>query len=71
MEDVDLVSRLCKAAGPPVVVPNSVVTSARRWERLGFIRTTLLNWWLVIAYKLGADPARLALWYYGKPSRKV
>ena len=42
LEDVDLVCRLRKH-GPPALVRKPIITSARRWQRLGFIHTTLLN----------------------------
>jgi hypothetical protein len=40
-----------------------VVTSGRRWERRGTLRTILLMWRLRLAYALGADPHRLARRY--------
>ena len=68
MEDVDLVRRLYRTAGPPVIVPQPIVTSARRWQRLGFLRTTLTNWTILCAWRCGVDPARLAAWYYSSRS---
>lgn len=65
MEDVELVRRLRRSCGPPVVVPQAVLVSARRWERLGYARTTLLNWWIMTAHSLGCPPKTLARWYYG------
>lgn len=62
MEDIAL-SRLLKRHGPPACLPERVVTSARRWERHGVLRTILLMWRLRAAYFLGADPARLARQY--------
>jgi hypothetical protein len=41
-----------------------VVTSSRRWESRGILRTILLMWRLRLSYFLGADPDRLARIYY-------
>jgi rSAM/selenodomain-associated transferase 2 len=62
MEDVAL-SRALRARGRPVCLRQRVVTSARRWERHGTLRTILLMWRLRLAYAFGADPHRLARRY--------
>lgn len=62
MEDVELVRRL-KTLGKIAIVPASVSTSGRRWEKLGVWQTTLLNQWLMLAYRLGIPPQRIAKWY--------
>lgn len=62
MEDVAL-SRRLKRAGRPLCLRARVVTSGRRWERHGVLRTILLMWRLRLAYFLGADPAQLARRY--------
>lgn len=62
MEDVAL-SRALKRRGPPLCLRRTVLTSSRRWEQGGVIRTTLLMWSLRAAYALGADPRRLARRY--------
>ena len=62
MEDIAL-SRRLKRLGPPVCLSEKAVTSGRRWERGGIVRTTLLMWRLRLEYFLGADPARLARRY--------
>ncbi|HRE13935.1 MAG TPA: glycosyl transferase, partial [Usitatibacteraceae bacterium] len=59
MEDIAM-SRALKRAGAPACLRERVVTSGRRWERHGPLRTILLMWRLRLAYFLGADPARLA-----------
>jgi rSAM/selenodomain-associated transferase 2 len=65
MEDVAL-SRRLKREGPPLCLREAVVTSSRRWERHGVLRTVLLMWWLRLRYFFGADPRRLARDYgYG------
>lgn len=62
MEDYDLVRRLNRR-GRVVLAPEAVVTSARRWERLGVVRTTLLNQAMVTAHLLGVSPRRMAQFY--------
>ncbi len=42
MEDYDLVKRLRKH-GPPAIIPHALHTSGRRWQTVGFLRTTLTN----------------------------
>ena len=62
MEDIELSARL-KRFGPPLCLRHRVVTSARRWEERGVVRTILLMWRLRLAYWLGADPRGLAIRY--------
>lgn len=63
MEDIAL-SRALKRLGRPQCLRDRVITSSRRWEQRGLLRTILLMWQLRLAYWLGADPARLARRYY-------
>lgn len=65
MEDIAL-SRALKRASPPFCSDGRVVSSSRRWERDGIIRTVLLMWRLRLAYFLGANPQRLVRRYYGR-----
>jgi len=62
MEDVAL-SKALKRIGPPACLHERVVTSGRRWERNGTLRTILLMWRLRLEYALGADPRHLARRY--------
>jgi rSAM/selenodomain-associated transferase 2 len=59
MEDFELVRRL-RRRGRIVIAPVPVLTSARRWENLGIVRT---NYAIPLAYYLGAPPSQLARWY--------
>ena len=62
LEDVELCRRLRRIARP--VRPRTpAVTSSRRWEAGGIVRTTGLMWWIRGAYALGAKPDRLARHY--------
>ncbi|MCA9126005.1 MAG: TIGR04283 family arsenosugar biosynthesis glycosyltransferase [Planctomycetales bacterium] len=65
MEDYDLVRRL-KKIGRIGLCNKSVLTSARRWERLGAFRVTAINQLMVLGYHLGIPPNRLAKFYRGK-----
>jgi rSAM/selenodomain-associated transferase 2/rSAM/selenodomain-associated transferase 1 len=64
MEDYDFVRGL-RRLGKIVIAPAPAVTSARRWQRLGLLRTTLTNRAMMLGYHLGVSPARLARWYRG------
>ncbi len=62
MEDVELSKRL-KRFGAPLCLNHCIVTSGRRWEKRGVLRTIFLMWGLRLAYWLGVDPRRLAVRY--------
>ncbi len=62
MEDVELSTRLLRL-GEPACLRAQVLTSGRRWDDNGVLRTILLMWRLRLAYALGADPRRLARSY--------
>jgi rSAM/selenodomain-associated transferase 2 len=59
MEDVAFCARM-KRLTPPLCLHDKAVTSGRRWEAHGTVRTILLMWRLRLAFFLGSDPARLA-----------
>ena len=63
MEDIAL-SRTLRRIRRPLCLRTRVVTSSRRWQRAGILRTVFLMWGLRLAYALGADPARLHRVYY-------
>jgi rSAM/selenodomain-associated transferase 2 len=58
MEDVDFARRL-KRAGRVAPLRTHVVTSYRRWDRHGALRTIVLMWALRLLYWLGVHPDRL------------
>ena len=62
MEDLDFARRLGRA-GKVVRLREAVVTSARRWQRLGAVRTNLRMIALRWLYYLGVPPAALAPHY--------
>lgn len=66
MEDVELSVRL-RRAGRVAALRRRVVSSGRRWDDNGAVRTVLLMWGLRIAYACGVSPERLATRY--RPAR--
>ena len=62
MEDIELSKRL-RAVERPACLRDRVVTSGRRWERDGVLRTIALMWTLRLRYWLGASPDDLAKAY--------
>ncbi len=65
MEDIAL-SRSLKRVSRPLCLADKAVTSGRRWERRGVLRTVLLMGWLRLAFFFGAAPAKLARLYDGE-----
>ena len=64
LEDLELVRRLRKM-GRIALLATSALTSPRRWQRLGFVRTTVINQLIVLGFFCGISPNRLARWYGG------
>jgi len=62
MEDIDLSVQL-RVISRPVRLPMRVLTSSRRWEQHGVLRTVLQMWSLRFLYCAGVSPVRLARWY--------
>ena len=58
MEDVDFTRRL-KRAGLVAPLRSQVVTSYRRWDRHGTLRTIVLMWALRLLYWIGVTPYKL------------
>jgi rSAM/selenodomain-associated transferase 2 len=69
MEDIVL-SRRLKNCAAPLCLRDKVVTSSRRWEDNGILKTVLLMWWLRLQFYFGADTARLASVYSDSDSKK-
>ena len=61
-EDLLLVRALQKY-GRIRIAQAEAITSGRRWEHLGVIRTTLINWVIMAGCHLGVSPDSLALLY--------
>jgi len=64
MEDYEFVRRL-RRLGRLALLNDAVITSGRRWKRLGFLRTTLINKLVIVGYRCGVPPVKLAALYSG------
>ena len=64
MEDIALSANLKKITRP-YCLRTKVVTSVRRWQQHGIIKTIMTMWYLRLKYFLGTDPDALAKHYYG------
>lgn len=69
MEDIALSKRL-KRICRPACLRERVLTSGRRWQKHGVLRTILLMWRLRASYFLGADPQQLAIRYGYLPRQR-
>jgi rSAM/selenodomain-associated transferase 2 len=65
MEDFELILRL-KRQGRITILAAPVLTSGRRWQKLGVLKTTLINQLIIVGYFLGVSPTQLADWYRRK-----
>jgi rSAM/selenodomain-associated transferase 2 len=63
MEDVDIIARM-KRTGRIVILDTKAFTHHRRWAREGWVRVSLTNQMIMVMYRLGLDPDRLAKIYY-------
>lgn len=66
MEDFELMQRLKRQGAKVAIASASVLTSGRRWQKLGILRTTLLNQLIILAYSFKVSPIRIASWYRGE-----
>ncbi|HHD56107.1 MAG TPA: hypothetical protein ENK89_00310 [Desulfobulbaceae bacterium] len=67
LEEIPLLRHL-RRLGRIGLAPAAVSTSARRWQRLGIVRTTLINQLMLAGMMAGISPRRLAglyLWGSG------
>jgi len=62
MEDFQFIRNL-KQEGKIRLATAHVLTSARRWEKLGVIKTTLINQMVIMGYFFGISPVKLKQWY--------
>ncbi len=70
MEDFEL-SRRLRSQGRIRIASTAVRTSARRWTKLGIVRTTLINQLCIAGFRLGVSPERLAGWYTARCGRTL
>jgi rSAM/selenodomain-associated transferase 2 len=62
MEDFVLSQRLAKL-GRPRLLAGPLMVNARRWEKRGVLRQTLLNWRISMMFRCGAKPEELVKLY--------
>ena len=63
MEDITI-SRNLKRLSRPLCLQQKLITSSRRWQQNGIVRTIVLMWWLRLLYFFGVKPDCLARRYY-------
>ena len=64
MEDIAM-SKILRKIAKPWIFDQPVITSSRRWQEKGVIKTITLMWFLRLAYVLKVDAKRLRRYYYG------
>ncbi len=63
MEDI-AISKIARKYESASCILQPVITSSRRWEKKGILRTVILMWFLRLAYWLGMKPDKLQRLYY-------
>jgi rSAM/selenodomain-associated transferase 2 len=63
MEDVEWFRRI-RREGEVALLSAPLITSARRIHERGWVKSILINWTIIILYKLGVPPERLVSIYY-------
>jgi rSAM/selenodomain-associated transferase 2 len=63
MEDVEIMRRIKDRGDRISILPEAVVTSARRHEKEGILYCTLRNWTIITLYLLGMSSERLVRFY--------
>jgi len=66
LEDVEFLQRAARYSMPHLIERAHVITSARRFEKNGYLWQMLCNIGIVGLYKLGASPNWLKQFYQGK-----
>ena len=63
MEDVELMKRIRKRGDKIRILPERVLSSARRWEKEGVVFCAIRNAFVLALFALGVSPQRLARFY--------
>ncbi len=63
MEDI-AISKVARNHAAATCIPQQVITSSRRWEKNGILRTVFLMWFLRLGFWLGIKPEKLHRLYY-------
>lgn len=64
MEDIAFACRL-RRAGRVTFIPSGLISSGRRWDANGVLKTTFVSWWVMMLYFLRVPPHRLRRIYDG------
>jgi rSAM/selenodomain-associated transferase 2 len=67
MEDYEMALRM-KRLGRTRILPSAVMTSGRRFLRKGLLKTALINWRIVLLWRLGVPAGKLAKIYRSQES---
>ncbi len=70
MEDIEISKRLRRISAPLCIRHHKLVTSSRRWESRGILRTVLLMWSLRLRYFFGESEHALAQAYQNHGTQK-
>jgi hypothetical protein len=62
LEDYDFAKRL-RRFGRILITNSATTVSARRWQRIGVLKATVLNQVIIAAFRLGVSPKTLAEFY--------
>lgn len=63
MEDIEITRRASKLY-QPYIIEDKVISSSRRWEKNGVIKTVVFMWFIQLCYVFGVSIDTLARWYY-------
>ena len=63
MEDIEFTKK-ARRLSRPYRIRQALITSSRRWESQGTLRTVVFMWWLRLQYFSGVSPDKLARHYY-------
>ncbi len=64
MEDVELMKRVKRQRGRIIILPETAMTSSRKWKQDGVAFTIVRNWMIQTLYLLGLPAQRLVKYYY-------
>ncbi|MFH1379919.1 MAG: glycosyl transferase family 2, partial [bacterium] len=64
MEDIELMKAIKKNNGKISILPDYAITSSRRWDKHGHVKTTVINRIIRILYSFGINPHILEKKYY-------
>lgn len=63
LEDIEIAKRIRKNKISLIMSPQLIYCSARRWEKLGVIKTTIINQIVLFRYAMGTSPEKLSRFY--------